>query len=117
MRRTLRRRATAIWLAVLVAGLAACSASGSSTSVAGEAGAAEVPAQAQADAGNRGGNVADAAANAAGRQVIATGSVQVTVGDPRAAADAVVTLVEGESGRVDARKEAAAKETRQLAPT
>ena len=37
-----------------------------------------------------------------------TGSVQVTTKDPRAAADAVVSLVEGEGGRVDARTERAA---------
>ncbi len=50
---------------------------------------------------------AQTATDAAGRQVITTGKVQVTVRDPRAAAEQVVTLVERAGGRVDGPNEMA----------
>lgn len=49
-------------------------------------------------------------AAAAGRQVITSGDVSLVAEDPRAAAGAVVALVEQAGGRVDARQETAARE-------
>jgi hypothetical protein len=109
MRNFARVRGTAVVTLVLVGLLAGCSASrsGESTTVAdssaGKDGSALSGAPQQADAGT-----AEVAADAAGRQVITTGSVQLTVDDPRKAASAVVALVEAEGGRVDARQEQAA---------
>lgn len=109
MRNFARLRGTAVVTLVLVGLLAGCSASrsGESTTVAdssaGKGGNALSGTAPQAAAGTE-----QVAADAAGRQVITTGSVQLTVDDPRKAATAVVALVEGEGGRVDARQEQAA---------
>jgi hypothetical protein len=74
---------------------------GSGGSLAAEPGASEE--QAAVD-----GAVADPAS--AGRQVVTSGEVSLVAEDPRAAADAVVALVEQAGGRVDARQETAARE-------
>lgn len=58
-----------------------------------------------------GGVVAPAAEDGSGesaRQVVQTGSLAMSVDDPRAGVDAIVTLVEGTGGRVDSRSEHAA---------
>lgn len=86
--------------------LVGCSSS-SGTSSGSVAGNSQV--QPAADGAKAAGDTsAQTAADAAGRQVITTGSVQVTVKDPRAAAEQVVTLVERAGGRVDGRNETAA---------
>lgn len=54
--------------------------------------------------GSSAAQVSDAAAN---RQVITSGEVQATASDPRAAADAIVAVVERDGGRVDSRVERA----------
>jgi acetolactate synthase regulatory subunit len=111
MRNLARLRGTAVVTLVLVGLLAGCSASrsGDSTSAAdssaGKGGSALSGAAPQAGAGTE-----QVTSDASGRQVITTGSVQLTVDDPRKAASAVVALVEGEGGRVDARREQAAAE-------
>ncbi|HEY5554129.1 MAG TPA: DUF4349 domain-containing protein [Cellulomonas sp.] len=113
MRNLARVRATAVVTVVLVGLLAGCSASrsGDSTSAAdgsaGKGGSALSGAAPQAAAG-----ADQVASDAAGRQVVTTGTAQLTVDDPRKAASAVVALVEGEGGRVDARKEQTAAEGR-----
>ncbi|CAN5320494.1 hypothetical protein BH11ACT1_BH11ACT1_26760 [soil metagenome] len=113
MRTFARLRGTAVVALVLVGLLAGCSASrsGSSTaqadSNAGKGGSALSGAASQADSGT-----GQVAADAAGRQVVTTGTAQLTVDDPRKAASAVVALVEGLGGRVDARKEQTAAEGR-----
>ena len=113
MRTCARLRGTAVVALVLVGLLAGCSAdrSGSSTSQAdsssGKGGSALSGAAPQADSGT-----GQVAADAAGRQVVTTGTAQLTVDDPRKAAGAVVALVEGLGGRVDARKEQTAAEGR-----
>ena len=105
MRNFARLRGAAVVALVLVGVLAGCSAerSGSSTSAidssAGKAGSALSGAAPAAGAATAQG------IDAAGRQVVTTGTAQLTVDDPRKAAVAVVALVEGEGGRVDARKE------------
>lgn len=116
MRHMTRRRTLATWTLLVVVLLGGCSASGSSSSDSAEG---TVP---QAGSGEQAGSDKGAPAAAAdgadltvgtsadtadGRQVITTGDVQLTVSDPRAAADAVVTLVESAGGRVDARTEQA----------
>jgi Domain of unknown function (DUF4349) len=113
MRHWARLHGTAVVTLVLVGLLAGCSASrsGTSTSVADTAaakgGSALSGAAPQAAAGTD-----QVAADAAGRQVVTTGTAQLTVADPRKAASAVVALVEGVGGRVDARKEQTAAEGR-----
>lgn len=62
--------------------------------------------EAAADTGTTG-DGATVAEAAAGRQVVTTGTVRLTVDDPREAADAVVRLVEEADGRIDARFERA----------
>ena len=113
MRNLARLRGTAVVTLVLVGLLTGCSASrsGDSTSAAdssaGKGGSALSGAAPQAAAGTD-----QVASDAAGRQVVTTGTAQLTVDDPRKAASAVVALVEGEGGRVDARKEQTAAEGR-----
>jgi hypothetical protein len=113
MRNLARLRGTAVVTLVLVGLLTGCSASrsGDSTSAAdssaGKGGSALSGAAPQAAAGT-----GQVASDAAGRQVVTTGTAQLTVDDPRKAASAVVALVEGEGGRVDARKEQTAAEGR-----
>ena len=113
MKNFARVRATAVVTVVLVGLLAGCSASrsGDSTSAAdssaGKGGSALSGAAPQAGAGTE-----QVTSDAAGRQVVTTGTAQLTVDDPRKAASAVVALVEGEGGRVDARKEQTAAEGR-----
>lgn len=107
MRRVARSQALAVALLIAAGTLVGCSAS-SGTSSAGSA-AGNSQAQPAADGAKAAGDTsAQAAADAAGRQVITTGTVQVTVTDPRAAAEQVVTLVERTGGRVDGRTETAA---------
>jgi len=107
MRRITRSQAVAVALLLAVGTLVGCSAS-SGTSSAGSVGG-NSQAQPAAEAAKAAGDTsAQTAADAAGRQVITTGTVQVTVKDPRAAAEQVVTLVEGAGGRVDGRNETAA---------
>ncbi|WP_146192415.1 DUF4349 domain-containing protein [Cellulomonas sp. WB94] len=113
MRNFVRLRGAAVVAVVLVGLLAGCSAdrSGSSTSAvdsnAGKDGGALSGAAPQAGAAAEQGT-----SDAAGRQVITTGTAQLTVDDPRKAASAVVALVEGLGGRVDARQEQSAAEGR-----
>jgi len=113
MRNLARLRGTAVVTLVLVGLLTGCSASrsGDSTSAAdssaGKGGSALSGAAPQAAAGTE-----QVTSDAAGRQVVTTGTAQLTVDDPRKAASAVVALVEGEGGRVDARKEQTAAEGR-----
>lgn len=111
--------AVALTATVLLGG---CSASGSSSSDSAEGSAQQAGGAQQAGSDKAGSDKAGPAAGAngpalaagtstdtaGGRQVITTGDVQLTAKDPRAAADAVVALVEGEGGRVDARTEQAA---------
>lgn len=53
--------------------------------------------------------VGSTSADAGGRQVITSGDVRMLADDPRAAADAVVRRVEDAGGRVDERRETAAR--------
>ncbi|MGV8978089.1 MAG: DUF4349 domain-containing protein [Cellulomonas sp.] len=106
MKNFARPRGAAVLALVLIGVLTGCSAarSGSSTSAADRSAAKDGSALSQA-APQAASGVDQATSDAAGRQVITTGTAQLTVDDPRKAASAVVALVEGEGGRVDARKE------------
>jgi hypothetical protein len=87
------------------------------------AGDAQVDAQVGAEAGSAaagdaaqdarglaaGTGVGSTSADAGGRQVITSGEVAMIAEDPRAAADAVVRRVEDAGGRVDERRETAAR--------
>lgn len=107
MRRIARSQALAVALLIAAGTLVGCSANSSTSSAGSVEGNSQV--QPAADGAKAAGDTsAQTAADAAGRQVITTGSVQVTVKDPRAAAEQVVTLVEGAGGRVDGRTETAA---------
>lgn len=113
-------------LALLALVLAGCGAApGGGDASVGEAGAMSMAGAAADDAGgaaapdeaavsDTAGGTADADATgaaAAGRQVVTSGDVGLVSADPRAAADAVVDLVERAGGRVDARQETAARES------
>jgi len=74
-----------------------------------EAGAAGAGAAAAGDVASGTGGVGLSAADAGGRQVVTTGEAGLVSPDPRAAADAVVAEVEAAGGRVDARRETAAR--------
>lgn len=113
MTRTARSRRLARVLVgvALVAGLAACSGSGSSdASMAGgaDAGGAVADEAAQDVAGADSGSYASTAQDDDARQVVQTGDLTLEVSDPEAAVDSVVALVEGAGGRVDSRQEQAA---------
>ena len=113
MRNFARVRATAVVTVVLVGLLAGCSASRSGTSTAvTDGGGAKDSSALSGSAPQGAAGTEQVAADAAGRQVVTTGTAQLTVDDPRKAASAVVALVEGEGGRVDARKEQTAAEGR-----
>ena len=102
-----QHRGTVLVSLVMVGLLAGCSATGSSTASSGiDRGGKAVAPAGQLPAGG----VAQVAADNAGRQVVTHGTLQQTVADPRAAATAVVKLVEGQGGRVDARQEQAASD-------
>ncbi|MFI2751931.1 DUF4349 domain-containing protein [Cellulomonas sp. P22] len=116
-RRSTHRRRAAATAAVLALLLTACSASSGDASLssedaqgAGADGGAQLVEEGTAtgDAelalGSTTTQVSDAAAN---RQVITRGEVQATASDPRAAADAIVAVVERDGGRVDSRVERA----------
>ena len=107
MRNFARLRGAAVVALVLVGVLAGCSAdrSGTSTTAAIDSNASKGGSALAGAAAPAGSGTAQGASAAAGRQVITTGTAQLTVDDPRKAAVAVVALVEGEGGRVDARKE------------
>lgn len=101
-------------------GAAGADAGGAGADAGADAGAAAGDAAAgSAEAGSAGaqdasGDVASGtggltAADAGGRQVITTGEAGLVSPDPRAAADAVVAEVEAAGGRVDARRESAAR--------
>lgn len=74
-----------------------------------EAGAAEAGAQDASGDVASGTGAGLTAADAGGRQVVTTGEAGLVSPDPRAAADAVVAEVEAAGGRVDARRETAAR--------
>lgn len=74
-----------------------------------EAGAAEAGAQDASGDVASGTGVGLTAADAGGRQVVTTGEAGLVSPNPRAAADAVVAEVEAAGGRVDARRETAAR--------
>lgn len=107
-----RLRAAAAAALLLAALLAGCSASGGSADSAGSAAQPEPASDGGKGAdGSVGGVERDAAAqDAEARQVIQTGTVTVTVSDPRAAADQVVAFVEAAGGRVDDRSEHASRD-------
>lgn len=126
LRTTTRATRGAGALALLALVLAGCGAApGGGDTSAGEAGAMSMAGAAADDAGgaaapdeaavsDTAGGTADADATgaaAAGRQVVTSGDVGLVSADPRAAADAVVDLVERAGGRVDARQETAARES------
>lgn len=111
------RRWAVLTAALVTAGalLTACSAGGDEAgdqagaqSLAGSSG--DEQAVAESDAGSPVASGADTDADA--RQVVQTGTLRLTVEDPRRAADAVVDLAERSGGRVDSRSEHAATEGR-----
>jgi hypothetical protein len=89
---------------------AADDAAAGDAQVGAEAGAAAAG-EAGQDAGGlaAGTGVGSTSADAGGRQVITSGEVGMVAEDPRAAADAVVRRVEDAGGRVDERRETAAR--------
>jgi len=113
MRSFARVRGAAVVAVVLVGLVAGCSAdrSGSSTSAV-DSNAAKDGGALQGAAPQAGAAAAQGTSDAAGRQVITTGTAQLTVDDPRKAASAVVALAEGLGGRVDARQEQSAADGR-----
>ncbi|WP_066588955.1 DUF4349 domain-containing protein [Cellulomonas timonensis] len=118
----MRRRVLITSSMLLVALLAACSASGDSMAGAGsmaEGGSAVTMAQEPGGDGDAGGAADESLAlgsaasdAAASREVITRGDVALAVDDPRAATAAVVALVERDGGRVDARSESAGTDGR-----
>jgi hypothetical protein len=96
--------ATGAALLLVTALLAGCSASSGGSNDSGAASGAEAAPAAGAGKGASGSTAGDPTAN---RQVIQTGTVAVTVDDPRAAVETIVTYVEGQGGRVDDRSEQA----------
>ncbi len=129
--RTRARRATTALaplalLALLLAGCGAASSSGDSAqseagdgfAAADDSGGGAAPEQEAAGDEQAADADADAVGTAAaGRQVITSGDVGLVAADPRAAADAVVDLVERAGGRVDARQETAAREEEDVLAT
>lgn len=113
MRNFARLRGAAVVALVLVGVLAGCSADRSGRSTSAIDSSADKNSSALSGAAPAASSGTDQGTSAAaGRQVVTTGSAQLTVDDPRKAAVAVVALVEGEGGRVDARKEQTAAEGR-----
>lgn len=115
--RTVRRAAVLAAALVCVAALASgCSAGGDASSGAADAAAEPAPAArddgglAVAEGTDAGlvGTAAESSAVEGDRQVVQTGTLRLTVEEPRVAADAVVRLAEDADGRVDARSEHAA---------
>lgn len=89
---------------LLLGVLAGCSADDSGSSAASDSGGAAAEAPQPAELG---GDDTAADSDAAGRQVVTSGSVHLTSPKPREAADDVVALVERVEGRVDERYERA----------
>lgn len=105
-----RRAALAVALVAAAGLLAGCSSSSGAadeSAVGSDAGGAADSAEVAPE-----GAAADLAtaqgADESARQVVQTGTLRLTVDDPRAAADTVVDLAEGSGGRVDSRSEHAA---------